>query len=120
MRLPTDTIRGRDLAGSGYYGASRGGSLGWHGGTDFTGSVGDEVPLPFQGDVVRFGSGYDQGVQVTHPSGDFRVIMAHINSTDMSILAPPFRGMTPHVHFQLEQNLSGQWYRVDPLSVFGR
>jgi len=74
------------------------------------------IPNPSQ--AVTFGSGYNQGVQVTHPNDLFRALIVHINSETMRILAANSGLMTPHAHFQLEQNLSGVWYRVDPLSVF--
>ena len=120
LRNPTGgDIRLPDNYGHGYYGAPRQGG-GSHAGVDVVGNVGQQVDLPFAGNKNIIGSGYDRGVMITHPSGKYRVLLLHIDPQKMEVLDPVqygLHGMTPHVHFQLEQSIGGHWRNVDPTPI---
>ena len=113
-------IRLQDNYGHGYYGAPRPGGK-FHAGIDIVGIGGQPIVLPFtNGTQTNIGGGFDRGVTVTHPSGKYRVLLLHVNPQTMAVLDPAQygqHGMTPHVHFQLEQSIGGHWRNVDPTPI---
>jgi hypothetical protein len=109
-------IRVKDDWGNGYYGAPRGGGR-FHAGLDIVGAPGQQFSLPFAGATQNIGRRFDRGVLVTHRSGRYRAILLHGDPVTLRIIDPAqfgYRGMAPHIHLQLEQNIGGHWYNVNP------
>jgi hypothetical protein len=117
LKNPTDGgIRSPDQWGEGHYGAPRaGGKI--HAGVDVAGQAGQQFDLPFQGKTQAIGQGFDRGMLVTHPSGQYRALLLHGNPQTMTVMNPAqfgYHDMTPHIHFQLEQFIGGHWRHVNP------
>lgn len=118
------TVRGEDRYGAGFFGASRGGGVRSHRGADYVSEPGEPVFAPIGGEVSRIGYAYrgDQRyrfVELINPADNRTVRVLYVGPSvivgdilragdpigtaqDLSARYP--RGITNHVHVELQQS----------------
>lgn len=128
METPTQLLRIRnDEAGSGEFGSSRDGGARTHSGVDFVSKPDSPVLAPVTGKVSKLGYPYGNDlsyryVQITDEEGNAHRLFYVKPSKNLAIGQPvtqydpigtaqdvsrryPDRGMTPHVHYEIKNNL---------------